>query len=99
MSEPRSILRCSIPIDDQWHTLTLTGLIVHVATRGEDYVEIWFIEDPDGTPEVRAFRVVGTGHPLEPALTRHVGTAITPSGRFVWHLMEHARVLDRGVIK
>jgi hypothetical protein len=87
----RSIFRQSIPVDDQWHTLHLSGPIVHVATRGEDYVELWFIDDPAVEPEARAFRVVGTGQPMAPALAYHVGTAITPSGRFVWHLMEHER--------
>lgn len=96
----RSIFRQVIPVDDQWHTLSLTGPIVHVATRGEDYVEVWFIEDPDVEPEDRAFRVVGTGQPLAPALAHHIGTAITPSSRLVWHLMEHERTTARpNVIK
>ena len=95
MRSTRSIFRQSIPVDDQWHELSLTGPIVHVATRGEDYIEVWFIEDPAAEPEARAFRVVGTGHPMAPALAHHVGTAITPSGQFVWHLMEHERSATR----
>ena len=91
MPDSRMIIRDVIGVDDQWHTLTLTGPIVHVATRDADYVEVWHIHDPAGESEIRAFRVVGTGQPLAPALATHVGTAITPSGRFAWHLMEHAR--------
>jgi hypothetical protein len=87
----RQIYRQAIPVDDNWHTLELSGPIVHVATRGEDYIEIWFLDDPAVAAETRAFRVVGTGEPMAPALAIHVGTAITPSGRFVWHLMEHER--------
>jgi hypothetical protein len=87
----RTILRQLIPVDDQWHELSLTGPIVHVATRHEDAVEIWFIEDPAQPVTEHAFRVVATGQPLAPALANYVGTAITPSGRYVWHLMEHER--------
>lgn len=88
----KTIFRQSIPVSDEWTELHLSGPIVHVATRGEDYVEIWFIDDPATEPEVRAFRVVGTGQPMAPALAHHIGTAVTPSGRFVWHLMEHERM-------
>jgi hypothetical protein len=98
--QARAILRQTIPVDDQWHILSLRGPIVHVATRGEDYVEVWFIEDSETKAEDRAFRVIGTGQLLAPALARHVGTAITPSGRFVWHLMEHERAdLAAGVTR
>jgi hypothetical protein len=87
----RAVFRAVLPANDQWHMLSLSGPIVHVGTRGEDYVEVWFIEDSDGTPTERAFRVVGTGHSLAPALAHHIGTAVTPSGRLVWHVFEHAR--------
>lgn len=95
MPNSRSIFRTAIPVDDEWHVLSLTGPIVHVATRGEDYVEVWFIEEKGAEPEERAFRVVGTGQPMAPALAHHVGTAITPSGCLVWHLMEHERTATR----
>lgn len=86
----RHVYRTAIPVDDQWHTLYLSGPIVHVATRGEDYIEVWHIDDTsNGKPVGRAFRVVGTGHALAPALATHVGTAVTPSGNLVWHLFEH----------
>jgi hypothetical protein len=91
MNDMRTIFRATIPVNDEWAVLELTGPIIHVATRGEDYIEIWFIHDPNTEPATRAFRVVGTGHPMAPALAHHVGTAITPSGEFVWHLMEHER--------
>lgn len=81
------ILRTVIPIDDAWHTTELRGPIVHVATRHETLVEFWWLNNPDNPAEQRSFRVVGTGHPIPFApLARHVGSAITPSGLFVWHL-------------
>jgi hypothetical protein len=88
----RQVFRTAIPVDDSWHTIELSGPIVHVATRFEDYIEIWFINDPAATPQLRAFRTLGTGHPLPPAAATHIGTAVTPSGNLVWHLFEHERL-------
>jgi hypothetical protein len=87
----KQVFRIVIPVDDQWHTLELSGPIIHVAARQEDTVEFWFVDDPAATPEMRAFRVAGTGEALAAAMASHVGTAITPSGRYVWHLFEHER--------
>lgn len=86
MPEVRTILREVIPVDGSPHPVEMRGPVVHVATRGEDYVELWILYDPAVVPHRRVFRVVGTGQPgIE---GRHVGTAVTPSGRFAWHLME-----------
>lgn len=80
-----TIYRYEIPVDDQWHPLPLSGAIVHVASRDPYAVELWAL---DGGPTVtRGFRVFGTGQPL-PDDVQHVGTAIPPGGRLVWHLME-----------
>ncbi len=75
----------SVPVDDQWHTRTLQGPIVHVATRHVSEVELWFVHDPAIEPADRRLRVVGTGHPM---LGRYVGTALAPGGQLVWHLVE-----------
>lgn len=82
----RQVFRCAVPVDDRWHTVEMRGPVLHVATRGHDYVELWFLDD-DALPVAdRTFRVFGTGHAgVEGA---YVGTAITPSGRLVWHLFE-----------
>ena len=87
----RRIYRDVIPVDDQWHELRLCGPIVHVATRHEDAVEVWHVHDPGQPVTVHAFCVVGTGHPVPPDAVDHVGSAITPSCRFVWHLMLRAQ--------
>ena len=83
----KMVLRETIPVDDAWHTLEIHGPIVHVAARGEDYVEIWFLADTAITNWARTLRAFGTGQTL-PDLVTHVGTAVTPSGRLVWHLFE-----------
>lgn len=88
----RVIHRYVIPVNDRWHLLELRGPIVHVATRHEDCMEVWALNDPAAKPQMREFRAYGTGHPIN-AKTVHVGSAVTPSGRLVWHLME---LSDRG---
>lgn len=89
MSEQRTarILRYEVPADDRWHTLTLPGPIVHVATRDPRIVEVWATTDGFGAQE-HELRVYGTGHPF-PAGGEvcHVATAIAP-GDLVWHLMQ-----------
>lgn len=89
MDTNRKIFRYVLPVDDAWHTLDLTGPILHVATRGADFVEVWAMVQPGVDPVGRAFRVVGTGQSFPPALAFYIGTAITPDGRLVWHVMEH----------
>jgi hypothetical protein len=86
VADTRTIYRSTIPVDDGPHMLHLTGPIVHVATRVEDCIEVWHIANPGGRVTARTFRIYGTGHPDVEGV--HVGTAVTPSGRFVWHLME-----------
>lgn len=88
----RSVFRYPVPVDDQWHTVALSGPIVHVACRDSDaIVEFWAISGAESEC-LRAFRVFGTGHPLPPAATTHVGTAFAAGGALVWHLFEHERL-------
>ena len=82
-----AIHRYEVPVDDRPHRHILGGPIVHVAARKVDTVEFWAIHDDDGIQQQRAFQVVGDGQEL-PAGARHVGTAIAPGDRFVWHLVE-----------
>ena len=83
----RMVLRWEVPVDDQWHVFTLSGSIVHVATRRLDVVEFWSLEGDDvpGRHD-RRFRVFGTGQPLPAEARRHIGTAL--AGQLVWHLFE-----------
>ena len=87
MPTTATIYRYEVPVDDRWHTLRLSGPIVHVAARQLDVVEVWALAT--GNPEHESqFRAFGTGHPLPAERIRHVGTALTASGRLVWHLFE-----------
>jgi hypothetical protein len=84
----KAIHRYEVPVDDEWHTLDLTGEVLHVASRRRDVVEVWAIHDDQGDRLPRHFRIFGTGHPLPDGRLRHVGTAFADGGELVWHLME-----------
>lgn len=83
------ILRYEVPVNDQWHTLTLAGPIVHIATRRHDVVEVWATTDGYGEQD-HDLLVIGTGQPydFENGNVCHIGTAIVPGGELVWHLMQ-----------
>jgi hypothetical protein len=82
-----AIYRYEVPVDDEWHEFDLTGDVLHVAARQVDTVEFWSLNEPDQLAETCRFRVVGTGHLVDPNWV-HRGTAIAPGGMLVWHLMQ-----------
>lgn len=101
MKEPplnleRRVYRTVIPIDDQSHSVELTGHIVHVDSRNLREVEIWHEHSDIVQPHTVLLQVFGTGHSIPPG-SRYVGTALSPDdqglpqGRFVWHCYQ---VLD-----
>ncbi len=87
------VYRYTVPIDDCWHPLRLSGPIVHVGRPpgtgpvDEYTVELGAAHTSDADVQVRELRVYGTGHPIE-ADTLHVGTAFGAGGALVWHLRE-----------
>lgn len=89
--------RFTVPCDDKWHMVGLSGGVLHVDCRSADSVEFWAITDRDGKGRApRYFRVFGTGQALpENSKIAYVGTALTPGGVLVWHLMElHSGTVD-----
>lgn len=78
----RFIYRYQVPVDDEVHAIQISGPVLYVACRDHRVVEFW----AENGHEEREFIVVGTGHPL-PVGFEHVGTAISPAGTLVWHLM------------
>lgn len=97
----RRVLRWNVPVDDQWHEIG-AGKVLHVNDRlpqfahergpREDVVEVWTEEAcPDDFPasEVegrRSVRVFGTAQPLPDDAVVHLGSALSPLGRLVWHV-------------
>lgn len=88
------IHRGELPIDDQPHGIDLTGDILHAAVRRAGAVDVWYQRRPAAIQHMRrSFQIVGTGQPV-PAhfgglLLGHKGTALTPEGQLVWHVLEN----------
>jgi hypothetical protein len=65
--------------------------ILHVATQPigptTAGVYAWALVDPDAAHVVRQIGYFATGDEI-PAGSEYVGTAVTPSGAFVWHVFE-----------
>ena len=85
----KKIYRYEVPVDDQWHDLELFGIILHVASRSADTVEVWAVREEGGLHTFSTVRVFGTGHPY-PDDGEWLGTALAPHG-LVWHLIEIPR--------
>lgn len=69
-------------------TVTLDApRVLHVASRTEDTVDVWFGDAPPQSVATWTLCFVGTGHDFDDDTWDYVGTAVTPSGDFVWHVL------------
>lgn len=90
----RTVWKYPIPVEDTFTLDLPTGAeVLTVANQGHPLtgadLHIWALVDPAASPEPRAFRLAGTGHPIDTdAPLRYVGTVIMLSGSFVVHLFE-----------
>jgi hypothetical protein len=84
-----TVHKYEIPID-QPHQARLPGgsKVVHTASDYPGTVTAWIMHDLDNPPELFHFRVVETGHPIEPD-ELHVGA--TGVGNRVVHLVQGVR--------
>jgi hypothetical protein len=83
------ILRYEVPVDGLWHEIPLTHDPLAVAARDLNAVEFWAVQNmPPVIVRNRQFMVVGTGDVMPTEWHRHWGTAVTPGGSYVWHLLE-----------
>jgi hypothetical protein len=60
--------------------------ILTVKVQDSFNVCIWAKVDPEKETEIRAFEVIGTGHPFDDTNKEYIGTYL--DGTFVWHLFE-----------
>lgn len=79
------------------YPLPISGLPVIPMQRGARVLsvdvqhgkaQVWALVDPEAPTELRKFRVVETGHPLEEEIAsmRFIGTVLL--GFLVWHIFE-----------
>ena len=88
------IYRHEVPVDDQWHPIETAMNPLSVGCRDLDIVEFWSWEPHDGPWAERFFRVFGTGQEI-PDNVKYWGTAVSPGGALVWHLVEALEKIDR----
>lgn len=71
---PYDIQKGAIPLSVGWQHSSL---------------QLWFLCDPDETEkETRWFLFEGTGFPFKVDGLKFIGTALTESGTYVWHVFE-----------
>lgn len=90
-----SILKWTVPIDDNEHEIG-SGPLVHVSQQGNPrMLQVWTLEpDPPtedyGVPTKktkRVAKVVGTGHHFDGWAWRHGGSYVDTDHGLVWHLL------------
>jgi hypothetical protein len=74
-------------------TMPEASRLLHVAVQGHapqaDEMVLWAEVDTEEPPEVRTFRIYGTGHAMpEDQPLHHVATVQMYEGRLVWHVYE-----------
>lgn len=91
----KRVYKFAVPVDDQEHTLELTGPIVHIDVKQNPYAGpgqlgefcVWAESGVYPDPRERKVRVFGTGQLIEyPA--QHLGSAVDQPSGLVWHLYE-----------
>lgn len=82
------IFRYEVPVDGQWHALLGHANPLHVACRNNGIVEFWAWERSLDRYPIE-YRVYGTGESVDD-LCDYLGTALSPNGQLVWHLMRRS---------
>ena len=84
----RVVFKYPIPMKDRFDLALPTGAqVLTVQTqRGEPH--LWALVHPGLPPETRSFHLYGTGHPVDHAPLRYVGTFQLEDGRLVFHVFE-----------
>lgn len=83
----RAVFKYEVPIRDVVTIrMPANAKVLHVATQ-HGFPFLWALVDTDAPIVRRRFRVAGTGHPIEGALT-HVGSLLLEVDALVFHVFE-----------
>ena len=86
------IYRYEVPVDDGWYPIRC-GPPLHVGCRRAGIIEFWAHPLPEDQPvPMRSYRVYGTGQEMPSHGITYCGTALTPGGIYVWHLVSKLAV-------
>ena len=83
-----AVWKYPVKVDDRFSVEMPKGAeVLHVdLQRGG--VFMWARVDPAAPPEIRSFRLAGTGHELAGDVGRHVGSFMLAGGGLVFHVFE-----------
>jgi|SRR5688572_7297541 len=65
--------------------------LLHVAWQHRA-IQVWARVEPEAPKETRQFHVVGTGRDLPEGAGRYVGSAVTETGTYVFHVFEQTPI-------
>lgn len=87
----QQVFKYTLNMTDITHVAMPQGGQVLSAQVQHGNVQVWALVDPSKPEEARTFRIAGTGHPIEHANIRFIGTVQMQGGSLVFHVFE---VLD-----
>lgn len=83
----RMIWKFPVSIAERFSVEMPAGAEILTVQMQGDTPCMWAIVDPDAFPEIRNFRMAGTGHELG-QIGRHIGTVQMAGGALIWHFFE-----------
>lgn len=84
----KRVFKYPIPVVDGFTIDMPKGAIVLCVQTQREKPCIWALVDPIAPKETRHFRLAGTGHAINEAIARYVGTFQIGEGALVFHLFE-----------
>lgn len=85
----KTVWKFGFPVDDRFRVSMPAGARILSVQAQRECPCLWALVDSSAEPEVRTFRLAGTGHPVDDGLT-YLGSFQMAGGRLVWHLFEEA---------
>lgn len=83
-----NVYKYAIPMADSFSLhMPKSAEIIHVAVQ-DNKPYMWARVNPNNEPELRVFRLAGTGHTLAANVTKHLGSFMLHDESLVFHLFE-----------
>lgn len=86
----KRIFKYTIPVEGIFPLELPQGAKILTVQEQRGKPQIWVLVDPDSSAEIREFRMVGTGHPIDEdkETLEYIGTFKLFGGNFIGHLFE-----------
>jgi hypothetical protein len=85
----RAVWKFPIPLGPDEFTVQMPAGAVPLTVQWQhDGPQMWALVKTDEPLESRAFRIAGTGHPIEASVKGYIGTFQMTGGSLVFHIFE-----------